>query len=417
MLEPFFTIILYVIFFATPAIQIVRFAYKEYKEYKKFDDTEKTIAMITIIAFLFPIITLIMDLWNIPTKFGLLKNIDANNWHNFFGTYFSTLISTLLSTGFLILITFKQLNCTYQDNDKLGKEQLRLQNIPVLKFSCNNTNVDNSKYIVYVDCNEETKNNEMILTLEIKNVGLGTAQNIQIQIIVGIENNEQKMGQENQIIEINETIKESIKFEMPINHSPISKELTILVFYDDLLANKYVQKLEGTISQIYDNRTKQYSFSGYVNSSGKYEEIGENYQYKIPQEKIKQVLDSIEYKEKMNALEKIIPQKKEIDSIIIDFFNSENKIYKIIKSYLEKKECCGDSYKIMNYKKIKEELYLATVIYEYGINHNESVKIECELEIDLANKKLKKVQKKVIESTININKRNLNKLKKAIEKC
>ena len=128
------------------------------------------------------------------------------------------------------------------------KEQLRLENQPVLKFSSNNSELSSNGVAYRINCVDESENYRVPLNIEIKNIGLGSAQNIQFQTIVEIGSVNSKSDINNLIIEPKETINYTLYFEFPKNDQEFHELLTILVFYDDLLENKYMQKLDGSLS-------------------------------------------------------------------------------------------------------------------------------------------------------------------------
>ena len=207
---------------------------------------------------------------------------------------------TVIGVYFTIKEEEKMRKIDDKNADNKIKEQLRLENLPVLKFSCDNEEKSCDGVVYHVDCETSDDNYKVQLNIKIKNVGLGSAQNIWFQKIIGIENDDSKSGIENQIIEPKETINYTMYFEFPKNDTEFYKRLTILVFYDDLLENKYMQKLDGSlsISCCESDGICQYNPNAFVLVNEKYVKIGTDFKYEIPQEIIEDEISRIEYEEK-----------------------------------------------------------------------------------------------------------------------
>lgn len=299
------------------------------------------------------------------------------------------------------------------------KEQLRLENLPVLKFKCNNDVISNSGNVYYVDCTDE--NDETCraqLNLEIKNVGLGSAQNIWFQKIIGIENDNSRSGIENQIIEPKETINNTMYFVMPKNKVDLYKRLTILVFYDDLLGNQYMQKLDGSISFscCESNGNIEYNPNVFVAVNAKYEKIGNNYKYEIPQEIIEEELDRIKYEEENKDIYERIPDKDKIDELIVDYLKGQINFSDLLVKNLKSLKFSGGGGGISNYNFIKRNIYDVTIFDEACINRKECIKCETKLRINIKTEEIKCISKQIVKCTLKIKKRELNKLNKEINR-
>lgn len=301
--------------------------------------------------------------------------------------------------------------------DNKIKEQLRLENLPVLKFSCNNDEKSVSGIVEYVDCTSEEETTEIQLNIDIKNVGLGSAQKIWFQSIIGIKNDNSMSGIENQIIEPKEKITNTIYFRIPKNKTEFNKRLTILVFYSDLLNNKYMQKLDGniSISECENDGEITYYPHIHVSADKDYEKIGENYKYEIPQEIIEEELNRIKEEEKYKDILKRIPDKPKIDELINEYLRDKNSFCEIIKETLNSSNYEGGD-GITDYRKVKGNIYEVTITGSMGISRREYVKYEWLIRVNVKTEAVKTIDKKITKSTLKIKKRVLNKLKRKIAK-
>lgn len=298
------------------------------------------------------------------------------------------------------------------------KEQLRLENLPVLKFGCNNEKKSCSGGVYYVDCNVNDDNFKVQLNIEIKNVGLGSAQNILFQKIIGIENDDSKSGIVNQIIEPKETINYTMYFEIPKNDTNFYKRLIILVFYDDLLENKYMQKLDGSLSISYceSNGTCEYHPNVFVSVNEKYVKIGTNFKYEIPQEIIDEEISRIEYEEKQKRIIESISDKSKIDEIVGEYLKEQEYFIDIVRNFFKTVDLKWGDGGIEDYKLIRKNIYDVIITDETGVNRKEYIKCETLLRVNIKTEEIRCIDKKIVKSTLKINKRKLNKFKKRINK-
>ena len=303
--------------------------------------------------------------------------------------------------------------------DNKIREQLRLENLPVLKYTCDNEQKNGTGINEVIDCtNEEDDDNQTIqLNLRIKNVGLGSAQKIKFQIIPGIKNDNSKSWIENQIIEPKESISNSVCFIIPKNDSDFHKSLTILVFYSDLLENKYVQILNGdiSISRCENGDLISYHACANVNAESEYEQIDENYIYEIPKEIIEEELDRIKQKEKNKDILKRIPDKSKIDELINEYLRDKNSFCETIKETLNSPNYEGGD-GITDYRRVKGNIYEVTITGSMGISRREYVKCEWLIRVNVKTEVVKTIDKKITKSTLKIKKRVLYKLKRKISK-
>lgn len=108
-----------------------------------------------------------------------------------------------------------------------------------------------------------------------------------------------------------------------------TRRLTILVFYDDLLENKYMQKLDGSLSISWcesDGR-REYHPNAFVSVNEKYVKIGTDFKYEIPQKIIEDEISRIEYEEKQKKIIETIPEKSKIDEIVGEYFKESKQFF------------------------------------------------------------------------------------------
>lgn len=326
---------------------------------------------------------------------------------------------TVIGVYFTVKEEEKMRKIDNKNADNKIKEQLRLENLPVLKFRCDNEEKSCGGGVVYyVDCEANDDNYKVQLNIEIKNVGLGSAQNIWFQKIIGIENDGSKSGIENQIIEPKETINYTMYFEFPKKDTEFYKRLTILVFYDDLLENKYMQKLDGSLSISWcesDGR-REYHPNAFVSVNEKYVKIGTDFKYEIPQKIIEDEISRIEYEEKQKKIIETIPEKSKIDEIAGEYFKDRNNFFGIVRKFFKTVDFQGGSGGIDDYKLVRKNIYDVTIVDEIGVSRKEQIKCETILRVNIKTEEIRCIDKRVVKSTLNIKKRELNRFKKYLNK-
>ena len=288
----------------------------------------------------------------------------------------------------------------------------------MLKFRCYNEEKSCDEVVYNIDCEASDDNYKVQLNIEIKNVGLGSAQNIWFQKIIGIENDDSKSGIENQIIEPKETINYTMYFEFPKNDTEFYKRLTILVFYDDLLENKYMQKLDGSLSISWcesDGR-REYHPNAFLSVNEKYVKIGTDFKYEIPQEIIEDEISRIKYEEKQKKIIETIPEKSKIDEIVGEYFKDRNNFFDIVRKFFKTVDFKIGSGRIDDYKLVKKNIYDVTIVDEIGVSRKEHIKCETILRVNIKTEEIRCIDKRVVKSTLNIKKRELNRFKKYLNK-
>lgn len=226
-----------VISFIVIAVVIFIFVRLNYKKCKT--GGEKIILIFYVIIVAIPIILYYLDLLNIPSKLNLMKNIDNQNWLGFLFTYVSTIVSSVIGVTASIYIAFIQIRKNNEDNEKRDKENLRIQNMPLLKY-----NIDTER-----KCEGDVS--ELIITsvkdgqpfelnFSFKNIGLNSVKNIIIDYKSDVTNSTYRLSGKNNIIsmEKSEEIESNHFISLKLN-STINMKL--IMYYEDVLNNWYRQ--------------------------------------------------------------------------------------------------------------------------------------------------------------------------------
>jgi len=218
------------------------FCYFNYKKCE--DDLEKSLYILLFFVYATPIFIYYLDRYNVPTWLGWNVNVNSQNWLSFMANYSSSVISAIISAVVLVIVTIVQINKNNEDNRKRDKENMRLQNMPILKYTFNS---------------EETKTrdlDELIITniedgipytfnIYLKNIGLNNIKNLKVDLTSDFINNSTERILGKNSIEVMEKGEEIIirKF-FSLKHSDIPYKITIRVYYQDVLSNWYNQVVE-----------------------------------------------------------------------------------------------------------------------------------------------------------------------------
>lgn len=248
-------IISFIIVFAI----ILIFAILNYK--KCNNGGEKIIFIFYVIIISIPIILYYLDLWNIPSKLNLMKNIDSQNWLVFLFTYISTIFSSVIGVTASIYIAFVQIRKNNEDNEKRDKENLRVQNMPLLKYGIDTERKcegDLSDLII----TSVKDGKQFELNFSFKNIGLNSVKNIIIDYESDVTSSIYRLLGKNNIIsmEKGEEIESNHFLSLELNSTTNMK---LIVYYEDVLNNWYRQ----IVNIIYNasNRLKNGEYIGSVN--------------------------------------------------------------------------------------------------------------------------------------------------------
>ena len=226
-----------IISFIIIVVVIFIFAKLNYKKCEK--EGEKIIFIFYVTIIYIPIILYYLDLWNIPSKLNLMKNIDSQNWLGFLFTYISTIFSSVIGVTASIYIAFVQIMKNNEDNEKRDKENLRIQNMPLLKYGIDTERKcegDLSELII-----TSVKDGKPFeLNFSFKNIGLNSVKNIIIDYESDVTNSIYRLSGKNNIItmERGEEIESNHFLSLELDSTTNMK---LIVYYEDVLNNWYRQ--------------------------------------------------------------------------------------------------------------------------------------------------------------------------------
>lgn len=376
------------------AIWIVLIFYYLYLKYKKKED----------ISF---ILILFLGLSLMGAYYTIFCYPSDKNEESYF-TVISQLVSGLFAVLGVFLTIREESKARKKDNknqEEKMKEQLRLENIPILKFECNDEEREANSICAYnIEQRFSTKTLTSQLNINIKNVGLGTAQNIYFQCFVGMDLlfNSRNL---NEVIEKGGEFNYSIQFKIP-NYDNYHKRITFLVFYEDLLNNKYMQKLDGNISTYKSVNsgidTNEVSCNLSINE--KYKVVDVNYEYKIPEELVEEELKYIELEERQKVLERMYPNKEEIEMLTSKYKCGMFDLYRFLNDNFKNLSIEGGCGGPTNIKRVKVNIYDVFLEESYGTSYKETISVESVIRINIDTKEIKYISINIIKNSLNISK-------------
>lgn len=326
--------------------------------------------ILNFFIFIVVLIILVLTIYYLLT----FPKIGLDNYYIGVSQILSGLIAGLLTyIGVSITILNNNKDREINENNTYNrmKERTRLDNLPVLHYQClavdERTNVNKIK---------DYKKDKILINskLSIHNIGLKSAQHILIQYIVDLNDNKSKFGVNNSLIQPNE--KEDFTNHISLETLDLSEllinfkenkqyidyhPLTIIVYYDDLIGNHYIQELIGGISIIYYMNeiedSIEISNSIYINETIDYKIVEKYFQYSVPKETIdlyakqkKDILRFVEFEKNKD--------KPKIDKLVGEYFEKHgSKFDEHLKKYYNKLNFIAGSGDTINYTKINEDIY------------------------------------------------------------
>lgn len=189
-----------------------------------------------------------LDRFNIPTELGWNINVNTQNWLNFIGTYITGILGAGIGVIASVLITIYQIKKNNEENRIRDNENLRIQNMPMLKYEIETTGYDDPgadiENLIITNCNED-KSMPYELFLNIKNIGLNNIKRVVVDLESPIIKKIYRViGDKNIIpIEKNEIMKIYKYFNLERGKEyPIK----LKIYYQDVLQNWYYQTVDIT---------------------------------------------------------------------------------------------------------------------------------------------------------------------------
>lgn len=222
--------------------------YIMYNINKKDNKLEDKIAHFMISITILAISSIyLLDKYNIPTEFKMNLNVNTQNWLNVIMTYISSILSAVIGAVVSVYITIYQIKKNKEDNDKRDKENLRIQNMPMLKYEIKTTSNKNDykidlEHFIITNCNERSMSTYNLFIL-IKNIGLNNVRRIIVDFESSMTNNTYRIIGENTIISIEKNEEKEIFTYFTLERE---KEYSIKlnVYYEDALQNWYYQVID-----------------------------------------------------------------------------------------------------------------------------------------------------------------------------
>jgi len=112
---------------------------------------------------------------------GWATNVNSQNWLELLANYSAEIMSAVIGAIVLVLVTIWQINRNKQDGIERDKQNLRIQNMPILKYKIDSQESQNSELeeVILTNIDDGINYNFNIL---IKNVGLNIVKNIKVDI-------------------------------------------------------------------------------------------------------------------------------------------------------------------------------------------------------------------------------------------
>ena len=258
-----------VLMFFIIAITFFWFIKTYYKKCKT--DVEKIVFIISVIICGTPVLIYYLDLWNIPSIFKLTNNINSQNWLGFLSNYTSSIVSTIIAVTVSISLALYQIEKNNEENKKIDKESreyniqrdkenIRLQNMPILKYRLNTYEqvTDDDLLVTKFNSGKTYR-----LSICLKNIGLNNIKNIKIDFESDIlQNNKKRILGQDTVVVMEKGEEKNIKKYFALDSTNKPYEIVVSIFYQDVLSNWYQQKLN--ISYTPTNRVESGGYVGNI---------------------------------------------------------------------------------------------------------------------------------------------------------
>lgn len=209
------------------------------KGYKECKDILEKLLFVSIYFVVFvPILLFYFDKYNVPSFLGWAKGVDTQNWLSFFSSYFSSIVGAIISAVVLIVVTAKQIEVTFKENQERDREERRINNMPLLLFEFSNYMYNVEPDVIftkYINCNN------YILNMKLTNIGLNSVRKFIMEIDSKAMNNKKIIKMREQSC-IDKDVDKMFHFSFQLPNG--MHTFKIIVYYQDLLFNWYSQTIE-----------------------------------------------------------------------------------------------------------------------------------------------------------------------------
>lgn len=206
---------------------------------KSKDNIEKIVGVITIIIGNIFLIIYYIDRFNLPTILKINTNVDTQNWLIIITTCIASIISATIGG----LIAFGIARDQIKENNKQNSENLRIQNMPMLKYEIKTEGSKNEEtdieHLIISNC-EDTTSRPYHLFISIKNIGLNNVKKILVDFESKMVNSTYRIMGKNSLIPIEKNETKQIYRYFALG-SGKEYEMKLKVYYEDVLQNWYCQ--------------------------------------------------------------------------------------------------------------------------------------------------------------------------------
>ena len=204
-----------------------------FKQIDKEKETfEKVLYSIFIVITNIFLIIYYIDRLNLPTKLKISENVDTQNWLIVITSCISSIISAAIGGLIALFVASKEV----ESNNRQNEENNRIQNIPLMSYEFDSKNSSDNWTDLNTNINDGTIGN---IDFAIKNIGLGSARNVKINIESNIMN--ESIEKKYYILEKDKIENLSFVGSFVINEDYHFKGK---VSYQDLLLNYYEQEID-----------------------------------------------------------------------------------------------------------------------------------------------------------------------------
>lgn len=205
------------------------------------DGLERVVFIFLSVIIAFPIIVFVMDYFNVSENLGLTNNLNIEEWTNFLSSYTSSVISSFIDAVILVSVTYMQIRANNRDSIDRDKENLRIQNMPILSYDIDSKKPKEEVQCKFIKTTIED-GNIYYLNIIVKNVGLSAVKDIKMDLKIDSLSETQRIIGKDTICILDKDNEFVINTYFSLKNSQVSYNIEIVAYYEDLLSNWYEQK-------------------------------------------------------------------------------------------------------------------------------------------------------------------------------
>ncbi|MEE0742391.1 MAG: hypothetical protein U0M21_08950 [Emergencia sp.] len=288
-------------------------------------------------------------LMGITSIIGFITPSNESAWIGYFGAALGGLI-TLLGVFLTLLYNDKARKEEMEKNIEINNEQLRFSFLPYLSTEIKQDDTLYRKNGGVINEIDDEFDDEVCITISLNNIGSNNAKKVDLQIIVEEVYDKGMISLEEGVIKPGASFEVGIPFGIKkekyfidsdeCNNNPYRKNLKLILTYEDMLGNCYMQEFIGNIQgEIIDSK-KTVNAYFHSNSEPKLSKIKYFYITEKDIKRKEKEEEAIERLNKLNALYQSFSRRKELDEIISDFHerhlkNKTDKLGEIVRQRIE----------------------------------------------------------------------------------